>query len=104
MPPAAGHSMPGMGAKVLVVDDDPVVVDLLRVNFEIEGYDVLTATGGEAGMGRARESRPDVIVMDVMMSGVDGLEVASRLKSDPATRAIPIVLLSAKAQSGDVKA
>ncbi len=89
---------------VLVVDDDPVIVDLLQVNFEIEGYDVLAATGGEAGLAQARAGNSDVIVMDVMMPGIDGIEVARRLKGDDQTRSIPIILLSAKAQAADVQA
>jgi DNA-binding response OmpR family regulator len=88
---------------VLVVDDDPVIVNLLQVNFEIEGYDVLAATGGEAGLAQARLGRPDVIVLDVMMPGMDGLEVARRLREDDETRAIPIILLSAKAQTSDIQ-
>ena len=89
---------------VLVVDDDPVIVNLLQVNFEIEGYVVLTAAGGEAGIAQARAGRPDVIVLDVMMPGVDGLEVARRLRGDDDTRGIPIILLSAKAQATDIQA
>ena len=89
---------------VLVVDDDPVIVNLLQVNFEIEGYDVLTATGGEAGLAQARAGQPDVVVLDVMMPGMDGLEVSRRLKSSADTRAIPIILLSAKAQTSDIQA
>jgi CheY-like chemotaxis protein len=89
---------------VLVVDDDPVIVNLLQVNFEIEGYDVLTATAGEAGLAQARHGQPDAIVLDVMMPGIDGLEVARRLRAAPETRNIPIILLSAKAQSADIQA
>jgi DNA-binding response OmpR family regulator len=87
----------------LVVDDDPVIVNLLQVNFEIEGYDVLTATGGEAGLAQAKSGHPDVIVLDVMMPEMDGLEVVRRLRDDEDTKTIPVVLLSAKAQSGDVQ-
>ena len=89
---------------VLVCDDDPVIVNLLQVNFEIEGYDVIAATGGEAGLAQARLGHPDVIVLDVMMPGIDGLEVARRLRADAETRSIPIILLSAKAQSSDIQA
>ncbi len=89
---------------VLVCDDDPVIVNLLQVNFEIEGYDVITATGGEAGLAQARLGHPDVMVLDVMMPGIDGLEVARRLRADEETRHIPIILLSAKAQSSDIQA
>jgi DNA-binding response OmpR family regulator len=89
---------------VLVIDDDPVIVNLLRVNFEIEGYEVLTATSGEAGLAQARSAGPDVVVLDVMMPGLDGIEVARRLRADTATKTIPIIMLSAKAQSADVQA
>jgi DNA-binding response OmpR family regulator len=89
---------------VLVVDDDPVIVNLLQVNFEIEGYTVLTATTGEAGLAEARSGNPDVVVLDVMMPGMDGFEVARRLRSEGGTRKIPIIFLSAKAQSSDVQA
>lgn len=89
---------------VLVVDDDPVIVNLLQVNFEIEGYEVVTATGGEQGLLRFRAAHPDVMVLDVMMPGLDGLEVARRLKSDPDTARIPIILLSAKTQASDIQA
>jgi DNA-binding response OmpR family regulator len=89
---------------VLVVDDDPVIVNLLRLNFEIEGYDVVTATGGEAGLARAQDVAPDVIVLDVMMPRIDGIEVARRLRQESATKDIPIIMLSAKAQAGDVQA
>ena len=91
-------------ATVLVVDDDPVIQGLLRVNFEMEGYEVIVAGDGVEGLERARSERPDVVILDVMMPRMDGLEVARNLKGDPATAAIPIVLLSAKAQQIDVRA
>ncbi len=89
---------------VLVVDDDPVIVQLLKVNFEMEGYEVLTASDGERGIERARHDEPDVVVLDVMMPRVDGLEAARRLRADPATGRLPILLLSAKAQASDIRA
>ncbi|MBW3536599.1 MAG: response regulator [Actinobacteria bacterium] len=89
---------------VLVVDDDVVIQKLLQVNFEMEGYDVMTAGDGEEGLAKAQAEHPDAIVLDVMMPKMDGLEVARRLKSDDATRSIPIILLSAKAQQADVQA
>ncbi|MBV9660297.1 MAG: response regulator [Acidimicrobiales bacterium] len=93
--------MPGT---VLVIDDDPIIVNLLQVNFEIEGYDVLTATDGEAGLTYARTAGPDVVIVDVMMPGMDGMEVARRLRADGQTESIPIVMLSAKAQAADIQA
>ena len=89
---------------VLVVDDDPVIVKLLQVNFEMEGYHVITAGDGEEGLARARADQPDIVLLDVMMPKMDGLQVATALKGDPATNAIPILLLSAKAQAADVQA
>jgi DNA-binding response OmpR family regulator len=64
----------------------------------------VTATAGEAGLAQAQSSDPDVIVLDVMMPGIDGIEVVRRLRADEATSRIPIILLSAKAQSSDVQA
>jgi DNA-binding response OmpR family regulator len=89
---------------VLVVDDDPVIQKLLQVNFEMEGYAVITAGDGLEGLEKARANMPDAIVCDVMMPKMDGLEVARALKGDEATAGIPIILLSAKAQQADVKA
>ena len=91
-------------ATVLVVDDDPVIQGLLRVNFEMEGYEVVVAGDGVEGLERARSEQPDVVILDVMMPRMDGLEVARTLKADPATATIPILLLSAKAQEVDVRA
>jgi CheY-like chemotaxis protein len=92
------------GATVLVVDDDPVIQGLLRVNFEMEGYDVITASDGVEGLERARAERPNVVILDVMMPRMDGLEVARTLKGDPSTSPIPVLLLSAKAQEADMRA
>ena len=89
---------------VLVVDDDAVILKLLQVNFELEGYEVICAAGGAEALLRARDCSPDVVVLDVMMPGIDGLEVARELRADPATAALPILLLSAKAQVSDIDA
>ena len=89
---------------VLVVDDDPIIVKLLEVNFEMEGYQVISATDGKEGLAQAKGARPDVIILDVMMPGIGGLELARTLKSGPDTQDIPIILLSAKAQASDVAA
>ena len=91
-------------ATVLVVDDDPVIQRLLRVNFEMEGYSVIVASDGVEGLERARLERPDIVVLDIMMPRMSGLDVARNLKSDPDTAAIPVMLLSAKAQEADLRA
>jgi DNA-binding response OmpR family regulator len=91
-------------AKVLVVDDDPVIIKLLQVNFEMEGYDVVAAANGEEGLAMARSASPDIVVSDVMMPKMDGLQLAAEMKADAALAHIPVILLSAKAQSADVEA
>ena len=88
---------------VLVSDDDPVILELLRVNFEIEGFDVITATDGEEGLKRAHAERPDVVISDIMMPRRDGLQVLSDIKGDPDTEDLPVILLSAKAQKSEVQ-
>ena len=92
-----------MPATVLVVEDDPVILRLLEVNFELEGFDVLLAHDGAEGIDVARSDRPDVIVSDIMMPHTSGLELLAALKGDPDTKGIPIILLSAKAQTSDLK-
>ena len=100
-----GLRMPAMpDATVLVVDDDPVIQKLLQVNFEMEGYSVITAGDGEEGLRRAQSERPDIVLLDIMMPKMNGLEVAAALKADDETAGIPVILLSAKAQSSDVQA
>jgi two-component system alkaline phosphatase synthesis response regulator PhoP len=89
---------------VLVVDDDPVIQKLLQVNFEMEGYDVVIAGDGEEGLALAREERPDIVLLDVMMPKMNGLDVAAAMREDDVTKAIPIIMLSAKAQASDVQA
>ena len=88
--------------RVLVVDDDPVILKLLQVNFEMEGFSVLTAGDGVEGLSAAREERPDVIVTDVMMPRMNGIELVTALEADEVTRAIPVILLSARAQAADI--
>jgi CheY-like chemotaxis protein len=90
-----------MQARVLVADDDPIILRLLEVNLGLEGFLVETASRGEDAVRRAREGKPDVIVLDVMMPGMSGYEVAEQLKGDPETLSIPVVFLSARAQDDD---
>jgi DNA-binding response OmpR family regulator len=89
---------------VLVVEDDPTILQLLEVNFEMEGFVVLRAEDGEEGLAVAREAKPDIVVSDVMMPKMSGVELLQALKADAATKRIPVLLLSAKAQGADVRA
>ncbi len=88
---------------VLVIDDDPVILELLRVNFEIEGFDVICAKDGDEGLLRAQNDHPDVVISDIMMPRRDGLQLLADLKEGPATQDLPVILLSAKAQKTEVQ-
>jgi DNA-binding response OmpR family regulator len=90
-----------MKPRILVADDDPVILRLLEVNLGLEGFEVETANRGEDAVERARQIQPDVVILDVMMPGMTGYDVAGRLKEDPSTAAIPIVFLSARTQEED---
>jgi two-component system phosphate regulon response regulator PhoB len=96
--------MDSPGRRILVIDDDPVIVQLLVVNFEMDDYLVTSSTDPEVGLQMAMDDPPDIVLLDVMMPATDGLEVARRLRAEPATAEVPIVLLSAKAQYSDVQA
>jgi DNA-binding response OmpR family regulator len=87
--------------RVLVIDDEAPIRLLCRVNLEAEGMQVFEAGDGPSGIEQAREERPDVILLDVMMPGLDGWQVAEQLLDDPATNAIPIVFLTARAELRD---
>jgi DNA-binding response OmpR family regulator len=91
----------GMGARVLVVDDEAPIRLLCRVNLEAEGMEVLEAGDGPSGLEAARREQPDVVLLDVMMPGLDGWRVAEELLEDPATSGIPIVFLTARAELRD---
>jgi DNA-binding response OmpR family regulator len=86
---------------VLVVDDEAPIRLLCRVNLEAEGMEVLEAADGLAGVEAARAERPDVILLDVMMPGMDGWEVAERLVEDDLTSHIPLIFLTARAELRD---
>jgi DNA-binding response OmpR family regulator len=87
--------------RVLVVDDEAPIRLLCRVNLEAEGMEVLEAADGQAGFEAARSERPDVILLDVMMPGMDGWQVAERLIEDEATSEIPLIFLTARAELRD---
>ena len=92
-----------MALSVLVVDDDPVILRLLQVNFELEGISVATAVDGEEGLNMVQSDPPDLVISDIMMPKVNGLELLAALRSSPETSAMPVILLSAKAQVADVQ-
>jgi two-component system alkaline phosphatase synthesis response regulator PhoP len=87
--------------KVLVIDDEAPIRLLCRVNLEAEGMQVIEAPDGPSGVDKARDERPDVILLDVMMPGLDGWRVAEQLFEDDRTVAIPIIFLTARAEFRD---
>jgi len=89
--------------RVLVVDDDDVIRQLISVNLELEGFEVATAVDGQDCLEKVKDVRPDVVTLDIMMPRLDGWEAASRLRADPDTADIKVVLLSARAQEADLE-
>ena len=92
-----------MPTRVLVVDDDAVIRQLVRVNLELEGFEVYTAEDGMDALEKVREVNPVVITLDIMMPRMDGWETAAKLRDDPETAHIKVVLLSARAQEADLR-
>jgi two-component system phosphate regulon response regulator PhoB len=87
--------------KILVVDDEPEAVELVEFNLEQAGFDVVTAADGAEALKKARSAHPRLVVLDLMLPEIDGLEVCKMLRRDPATASIPIVMLTAKAAEID---
>ena len=90
-----------MSTRILVVDDEPDAIELIRFNLKASGYDVITAEDGEEALSKARKFSPDLILLDVMLPEVDGLEVCKILRRDPATSSLPVIMLTAKASEID---
>ena len=88
--------------KILVVEDEEDILELISYNLNREGYRVSTATTGEEGLRLAMRDKPDLIVLDLMLPGIDGIEVCRRLKADPQVRFIPVVMVTAKGEEADV--
>ena len=84
--------------RVLVVDDEVNIVRLIQVNLERQGYQVETANNGAQALAKIRESRPDLLVSDVMMPEMDGFELLANVRRDPVLNDLPVIMLTAKAQ------
>lgn len=89
---------------ILVVDDEEDIQELVRLHLEREGYTVLAAGTGEQALELAKAKRPALVILDLMLPGIDGSDVCRILKADPKTRAIPIIMLTAKSEESDVVA
>jgi len=90
--------------RILIVDDTPANVHILQARLAANGYDIVTATDGEAALAAVRDTQPDLILLDVMMPKLDGFEVCRRLRADPSLPFIPIIMVTAKADPKDVVA
>jgi len=88
---------------ILVADDDMDVRDLVAFKLEQAGYDVVAVDNGLAALAAATRNPPDLVVLDVMMPGMSGIDVCRQLRLDQGTRSLPIILLTARAQEGDVE-
>lgn len=91
----------GGKARLLVVDDEPSIAKVVRKQLEVAGYDVSVAVDGEEGLTKARQTTPDLIVLDVMLPKMAGTEVCSTLKRDEQTKRIPILMLTARSRPQD---
>jgi DNA-binding response OmpR family regulator len=89
------------GARVLVVDDEPDLIRVLQFGLQAAGYTVECASDGQEGLKKARESRPDIILLDLMLPKLDGYKICRLLKFDDRYKHIPIIILSARTQEGD---
>lgn len=88
--------------RVLLIEDEKDIAELIRYNLERDGFQVLTASTGEEGWSAARSQAPSLILLDLILPGIQGLEVCRRLRQDPATRPIPLIVLTAKGEESDV--
>ena len=88
-------------ATVLVIDDEKDLIELVRYNLEKEGFEVLSARDGPSGLEIARRVKTDLVMLDLMMPGMDGLEICRELRSDARTKALPLIMLTAKATEAD---
>lgn len=87
--------------KVLIIEDDPSFLRAVSHIIEKEGYSVITASNGMTGLRMATESKPDLLILDVMLPGLDGFEICNRLRNEAQTAKLPIIMLSAKGQETD---
>ena len=89
--------------KVLIVDDEPDIVETIKFNLELENIECIEAYDGETALAKAKKEHPDLILLDVMLPKIHGYKVARLLKFDESYKHIPIIMLTARAQEGDIK-
>jgi DNA-binding response OmpR family regulator len=89
--------------RILVVDDDPRLLHIVQMYLAIEEFDVVTALNGEEGLREVALHRPDLVILDIMMPGMDGIEMCRRLRTNPDTASIPVLMFSALSSDEDVE-
>lgn len=92
-----------MATKILIVEDDKFLRELISQKLIKEGYNIVDAVDGEEGVKKAKEEKPDIILLDLILPGIDGFEVLSRIKEDKNTIAIPVIILSNLGQKEDIE-
>lgn len=88
--------------KIIVVEDEVDILELLQFNLSREGFKVTTSRDGEDGLQKIRKEAPDLVILDLMLPSIDGIEVCRRMKADPVCRNIPVIILTAKSEESDV--
>ena len=88
--------------KIAVIEDEADILEVVQYNLRREGYLVVSSRNGEEGLDRIRKENPDLVLLDLMLPGLDGLEVCKRLQADPVTAAIPVIMVTAKGEESDV--
>jgi len=99
---APSFEEPRRRTKVLIIDDEPDIVEFIEYNLRREQFDTRRASDGPAALRQAREEQPDIVLLDLMLPGIDGLEVCRQLRQSPETAHIPIIMLTAKGEEADV--
>ncbi len=89
--------------KIMVVDDEPDIVKLVKISLEMANFEVVEAFGGQEALDKVQAAQPDLILLDIMMPDINGFQVCEKIKADPATKHIPVILLTAKGQRGDAE-
>jgi DNA-binding response OmpR family regulator len=94
-------SIESVGRKILVIDDEPGIIDIVETNLLGEGFEVVSARDGKEGLEKIKSERPELVVLDVMMPEMDGWQVLKEVEMDPDTAGIPVIMLTAKAADED---
>ena len=87
-----------MAKKILIIDDEPDVIDTLAFMLKARNFEVISAPDGLAGLSRVKADKPDLVLLDIMMPGMDGYEVCSKIKRDNATKNVPVIMLTARGE------